>query len=111
MQMAMSATTDAWSELYAAQTDAVGSVLTATIGAVASAKPVIPSESPFQDIIEAGGVGNEGELTLQMLASDFSGAPVQNSAATVLGRTLTVLDYKLNNGIYYITVGDANSRE
>lgn len=107
----MSATTSAWTELYAAQTEAVGSALTATIGAVASSKPVIPSESPFQDIIERGGVGNEGDITLQMLASDFSGPPVQNSAVTVLSRTLSVLDFSLNNGIYYIVAGDATSRE
>lgn len=107
----MSLLTAAWSELYSAQTDAVGSALTATIGAVASSKPVIPSESPYNDIIERGGVGNEGDLTLQMLASDFSAAPVQNSTAVVLGRTLSVLDYTLNNGIYYIVVGDETGRE
>lgn len=107
----MSNLTTAWESLYTAQTDAVGSALVATIGAVATSKPVIPSESPFNDIIEKGGIGNEGDLTLQMLASDFSAAPVQGSAVTVLGRTISVLDYNLNNGVYYIVAGDATSRE
>ncbi len=100
-----------WPELYAAQTEAVGSALVATVGTVATSKPVIPSESPFQDVIERGGVGNQGDLTLQMLASDFSGPPVQDSAVTVLGRTLSVLDWNANNGIYYLVCGDSTSRE
>ncbi len=102
--------TAAWAELYTAQTEAVGA-LTATIGSVASSKPCIPTESPFNDVIERGGVGNDGDITLQMLAADFSGVPVQNSAVTVLGRTLSVLDWNANNGIYYIVAGDATSRE
>jgi len=101
----VSAMTDAWVELLAANVEAVGQRLV-TVGTVAVSKSAIVSESPFNDMIAKGGVFNEGDLTLQMLVSDFSGTPASNDAVTVLGRSLFLLNYEDNDGVRYLHVSD-----
>lgn len=101
----MSQLTTAFSETYAAQTEAVGSALVATIGAKAADKPALITQLDSDIIIVAGGVAEAGGLELQMLVSDFSTAPAKLDAVTALGQSLEILEFKTNNGIYYIIAG------
>jgi len=105
----MSDFTSAWGELFAAQTESIGSTTQATVGAV-TANAVV-SELDFDAIIAEGGIGESGGYELQMLVSAFGSRPVKNSAVTVYSDALFVLKVRTNNGIYYITAGDPASQD
>lgn len=107
----MSATLDAWNQLYAAQTEAIGVALTATVGTVTAA--AIASADVLNQILVAGGLSQAGGFNLQMRASDFSNTPPTKltTAVAALGQSLVVLDCKVNNGIFYIQCGDPTSND
>lgn len=102
----MSAITDAFSELIAAQTEATGAAVTATF-AVAGEVGVVVSAEGFDGMLMGGGVGESGEVELQCLVSEFTAIPEKFSAVTYDGRSLSVLDVKESHGVYIIRVGDA----
>jgi hypothetical protein len=103
-------TQSAWRELYAVQTEVIGVAIVATVGAVASSKPAIISETSLDNQIISGGVGEGGGFELQMLESDLSAAPAEAVAVTcngsATGKALVLISSKLNNGLWYLTVGD-----
>jgi hypothetical protein len=109
----VSAFSSAWGELYSAQTDAVGAALTATVGTVAVSKRCIATESPFAKEFPPDGGGETwgADRTLQMLASDFTATPEENMSVTVSddSRTFDLLDFNLNNGVYYLRLGQSAS--
>lgn len=113
----MSQITDAWNNLYAVQTEIFGPV-TATIG-VAIGSPAIVDQVPLDQVLRAGGLSEAGQFELQMRASDFGNLPppklITGVQVTGLGMTteaqLVVLNCKVNNGIYYIAVGDITAED
>ena len=106
----MSALTDAWEALYAAQTEATGEAIIATVGTYAVNKPAVVSALDLNSIVVDGGVAEAGGFNIQMLASDFSGEPPKQTAisagGSADGHPLEVYSVNVNNGIYYIVAVD-----
>lgn len=107
----MSAFTDAWAELYAAQTEAVGSALTCTVTGFATDKAAIIGSDPIDSVLVDGGLADEGQRRVQMLASEFSTDPPEDTAVTIGARSYVLLKFERNNGIAYLTVGDRAANE
>lgn len=107
----MSLFTDSFTALYNAQTSATGTALTATVAGVATSKPAIVTESEFIDSFAPGAIAENGVFTIQMLVSDFSSTPADFANVTILSRTLSLLDYKDNNGVRILRVGDPVAQE
>lgn len=105
----MSAATDAWLSQYRAQTEFLGSEITATVGAVTD--KAIPSAVDLDQVLNAGGLSEGGGFTIQMLASAFSGEPSKFTAVSLLGYSLQVDSVKNNNGIFYISASDPTANE
>lgn len=104
----MSNTTDAWEELYTAQTEAVGEIRATVNGTNARA---IITEVALDEIFAAGGLAEGGGFTLQMLASDFAVEPPKFTPVLARGQNLQVLGVNNNGGILYITSGDPVAKE
>lgn len=106
----MSFATSWLSNLYPAQTALTGFAYTATIGAVVN-KVCVATELSYDEIIIHGGEGEKGGYELQMLETDVP-APVKYQAVTLkrdgtdFVTGLKVLNFKRNNGVLYVFVGD-----
>lgn len=92
----MSAVTDSWRRQYDVQTRWTGVTIVATVPGYASLKPAIRSEMSRDEVIVAGGKGERGGFTAQMLESDFSSEPPEltpvicpASAAPITAATLS----------------------
>lgn len=105
----MSNTTDAWKDLYDAQTDAVGQKLTATVGNVIGR--AIFHQNALDQILAPGGLAEAGGFEFQMLAEDFAQTPDKFIPVLAQGVELQVVNVNVNNGILYITAGDPVSTE
>lgn len=109
----MSAMTDAWRELRAANAAEVAAN-TATVGAFATNKPCIVSAVDLDELIAAGGVYDEGGYELQMAESDFSGEPPKGTAVTctaLSGTFYVIKDPRKTDGTWYLQVGNMVSIE
>lgn len=108
----MSITTDAWDELYAAQTAVTGINMLATITGLATSAPAIISETKLDDVLleRGGGSGEAGGYSLQMRISDFSDEPPKRTPITAngpaQGLSLQIESVNRNNGIFYIHAVD-----
>jgi hypothetical protein len=110
----VSAYTDAFTDLYQAQTEATGVTVLATVGSVATSKAAILSEADSLREYIDGSTSEAGGFTLEMLISDFSARPTVGTQVTcngsATGFTLQVIDVKtINSATYLITVGDVNN--
>ena len=100
----MSDFTDAFADLYEAQTESCGVSRTITIGAVTASAIVSPLTT--DEVIVAGGIGDNGGYSAQVLVSDFATRPAKNATVTFGASTLYVLQISESNGIYTLTMGD-----
>lgn len=107
----MSAFTDAWAELYAIQTEATGTAIVCTVTGYATSKAAIPSSDMLDAILVDGGTADTGQRTIQMLASEFSTDPPEDTAVAIGSRSYVLLKFERNNGIAYLTVGDRAANE
>jgi hypothetical protein len=112
----MSEMTTAFSELYAAQTEAIGTAQTVTIGATSGIGAIIEAV-PRDLVLIDGGVGEGQIFKIQILASALSNVePAKYTAIsfTPVGGSAfsgAVLSVDTNNGIFIITAGDPNANE
>lgn len=113
----MSQTTEAWSELYAAQTEEIGVAFTVDIGATSDIPAVVESV-PRDNIFIDGGTASNQAFRMQLLASALSNVPPAKWTSVVFTPpgisselTLAVLSADSNNGIFYVNVGDPNAIE
>lgn len=105
-QRCVSQITDAFSELYAAQTEVTGETITASF-TVAGTVGVVIGGSTFDEALYDGGTGENGEISVQALASDFDDVqPAKFSACTLQGVARKVLDVQESHGVYVIRLGD-----
>ncbi len=101
---------NAWRRLYQAQTNTLGVQIFATVEGYAVSKPAIIGSRNLNDIFIEGGMSEDGEITIQMEAGDFSGEPPKNTVVTCNG-ALSNKRYDLlespenNNQIYYLKLG------
>lgn len=105
--------TRAFQQLLAAQTHNKEAII-ATVGAFAVNKPAFLGSVPTDPAFADGTTAEAGTYELQMLASDFSALPTENTAVTcngeAAGKVLRVLGPVVNaNGIYTLTVGDPHA--
>lgn len=104
----------AFTALYDCQTAVKGVAILATVTGFATAKPAVLGSVPTDPAFGDGTTAEAGTYELQMLASDFSALPTENTAVTcngeATGKTLRVLGPVTNaNGIYTLTVGDPHA--
>lgn len=101
----MSAILEAFEGALDAQEEFAGTRYVATVGAVTN-KDVIPTEIPFDSIYSSGGQSESGTVEMQMRVSDFGSPPETHDAVSVLSKSLVVLSWRENHGVYLITAGD-----
>lgn len=99
----------AWNDLYAAQTDAIGEQLTASVNNEGCR--AIISDITLDEILAAGGQAEAGGFTLQIPLSELGEEPAKFSPVVCRGKTLQALNVNSNNGIVYITAGDPVANE
>ena len=106
----MSNFTDAWTELYAAQTEATGIAYTATVNLITG--PCILSTIALRSKLSLSSFTQDGAVPFQMLASSFpNGEPPAQCAIELLGiPNLYLYDCDTNNGVYYMTAQDRNQK-
>jgi hypothetical protein len=105
----VSALTDAFSDLYEAQTEVCGEEIQATVGAVTA--DAVVGEARFDQILAAGGTAENGGRTLQMRKSDFITPPVKLAAVVIQDQTLSLLDFRESHGTYLMVCGDPVANE
>jgi len=112
----MSIFTENWRQLYDCQTETLkdasiqddGTRL-ATVGEVTG--PCILGINAINGKLELDAFSTEGGFDFQMLASDFPQAPPEQAPVNLPGRSnLYVEGANLNNGIWYFTARERNSR-
>ena len=106
----MSNFTDAWTELYAAQTEATGIAYTATVNLITG--PCILSTIALRSKLSLSSFTQDGAVPFQMLVSSFpNGEPPAQCAIELQGiPNLYLYDCDTNNGIYYMTAQDRNQK-
>lgn len=112
----MSALTDAFDELYTAQTEAIGTAQVVTIGATSNIAAIIEAVPRDQVYID-GGLGEKQPFRLMIKATALSSTePAKFTAVsfTPVGSAtavaLAVLNVESNNGIFYVLAGDPNTQ-
>ena len=106
----MSNFTDAWTELYNAQTEATGSAYTATVNLITG--PCILSTIALRSKLSLSSFTQDGAVPFQMLVSSFpNGEPPAQCAIELQGiPNLYLYDCDTNNGVYYMTAQDRNQK-
>jgi hypothetical protein len=106
----MSNFTDAWTELYAAQTEATGIAYTATVNLITG--PCILSTIALRSKLSLSSFTQDGAVPFQMLVSSFpNGEPPAQCAIELQGiPNLYLYDCDTNNGVYYMTAQDRNQK-
>ena len=106
----MSNFTDAWTELYAAQTEATGIAYTATVHLITG--PCILSTIALRSKLSLSSFTQDGAVPFQMLVSSFpNGEPPAQCAIELQGiPNLYLYDCDTNNGVYYMTAQDRNQK-
>jgi hypothetical protein len=106
----MSSFTDAWTELYAAQTEATGIAYTATVNLITG--PCILSTIALRPKLSLSSFTEDGAVPFQMLASSFpNGEPPAQCAIELQGiPNLYLYDLDVNNGVYYMTAQDRTKK-
>ena len=106
----MSNFTDAWTELYAAQTEATGIAYTATVNLITG--PCVLSTIALRSKLSLSSFTQDGAVPFQMLVSSFpNGEPPAQCAIELQGiPNLYLYDCDTNNGIYYMTAQDRNQK-
>lgn len=110
----MSEITEAWDELYAAQTSAIGTAQKVVIGAVTA--DAISQDVPLDVGFAEGSLAYGQPFDVQVKASALSNTePPRNTAIsfTPVGSAravvLSIISCRSNNGIFYLTIGDPNA--
>lgn len=106
----MSNFTDAWTELYAAQTEATGIAYTATVNLITG--PCILSTIALRSKLSLSSFTQDGAVPFQMLVSSFpNGEPPAQCAIELRGiPNLYLYDCDTNNGVYYMTAQDRTQK-
>ena len=106
----MSNFTDAWTELYNAQTEATGIAYTATVNLITG--PCVLSTIALRSKLSLSSFTQDGAVPFQMLVSSFpNGEPPAQCAIELQGiPNLYLYDCDTNNGIYYMTAQDRNQK-
>jgi hypothetical protein len=106
----MSNFTDAWTELYNAQTEATGIAYTATVNLITG--PFVLSTIALRSKLSLSSFTQDGAVPFQMLVSSFpNGEPPAQCAIELQGiPNLYLYDCDTNNGIYYMTAQDRNQK-
>ena len=106
----MSNFTDAWTELYNAQTEATGIAYTATVNL--SPGPCVLSTIALRSKLSLSSFTQDGAVPFQMLVSSFpNGEPPAQCAIELQGiPNLYLYDCDTNNGVYYMTAQDRNQK-
>ena len=106
----MSNFTYAWTELYAAQTEATGIAYTATVNLITG--PCILSTIALRSKLSLSSFTQDGAVPFQMLVSSFpNGEPPAQCAIELQGiPNLYLYDCDTNNGVYYMTAQDRNQK-
>ena len=106
----MSNFTDAWTELYNAQTEATGIAYTATVNRITG--PCVLSTIALRSKLSLSSFTQDGAVPFQMLVSSFpNGEPPAQCAIELQGiPNLYLYDCDTNNGIYYLTAQDRNQK-
>jgi hypothetical protein len=106
----MSNFTDAWTELYAAQTEATGIAYTATVNLITG--PCVLSTIALRSKLSLSSFTQDGAVPFQMLVSSFpNGEPPAQCAIELQGiPNLYLYDCDTNNGVYYMTAQDRNQK-
>ena len=106
----MSNFTDAWTELYAAQTEATGIAYVATVNLITG--PCILSTIALRSKLSLSSFTQDGAVPFQMLVSSFpNGEPPAQCAIELQGiPNLYLYDCDTNNGVYDMTAQDRNQK-
>ena len=106
----MSSFTDAWTELYNAQTEATGIAYTATVNLITG--PCVLSTIALRSKLSLSSFTQDGAVPFQMLVSSFpNGEPPAQCAIELQGiPNLYLYDCDTNNGVYYMTAQDRNQK-
>ena len=106
----MSNFTDAWTELYNAQTEATGIAYTATVNLITG--PCVLSAIALRSKLSLSSFTQDGAVPFQMLVSSFpNGEPPAQCAIELQGiPNLYLYDCDTNNGVYYMTAQDRNQK-
>ena len=106
----MSNFTDAWTELYNAQTEATGIAYVATVNLITG--PCILSTIALRPKLSLSSFTEDGAVPFQMLASSFpNGEPPAQCAIELLGLpNLYLFSVDVNNGVYYMTAQDRTKK-
>ena len=106
----MSNFTDAWTELYNAQTEATGIAYTATVNLITG--PCVLSTIALRSKLSLSSFTQDGAVPFQMLVSSFpNGEPPAQCAIELHGiPNLYLYDCDTNNGVYYMTAQDRNQK-
>ena len=106
----MSNFTDAWTELYNAQTEATGIAYTATVNLITG--PCVLSTIALRSKLSLSSFTQDGAVPFQMLVSSFpNGEPPAQCAIELQGiLNLYLYDCDTNNGVYYMTAQDRNQK-
>ena len=106
----MSNFTDAWTELYNAQTEATGIAYTATVNLITG--PCVLSTIALRSKLSLSSFTQDGAVPFQMLVSSFpNGEPPAQCAIELQGiPNLYLSDCDTNNGVYYMTAQDRNQK-
>ena len=106
----MSNFTDAWTELYNAQTEATGIAYTATVNLITG--PCVLSTIALRSKLSLSSFTQDGAVSFQMLVSSFpNGEPPAQCAIELQGiPNLYLYDCDTNNGVYYMTAQDRNQK-
>lgn len=97
--------------MYTVQTDVLGVAILATVTGYGTSKPALLSGVDQADTyIEGSTAGAGNSFLLQILQSDLSAKPVQGTQVTcngsASGLTLQVIESKLVNAVWELTIGD-----
>lgn len=108
----MSAFTDAWSELYAAQTEAQGTSPKLAILNDSNISCII-GEDQDDPAFYGGGIASGGQMTVQCIMASLTARPAKNDTATITGMASNsgtyvaqVINTTERNGILYMSLGD-----